>query len=281
MENRRFTMTYLSSHFPKISKIFRSLLHKIVTEHILFRKLSARWVPKQLTPEHKAKRMESALELLQRYYDDGEFLDRITTVMKRGSHKLPQKPSSNQSIGVWVDLPTRRNSSRLCRRGEWCAWYSGTDGAFSSSTSWQEVRRWILSVIANHCRNWDGPFRTSDVWCSVPVLSFCTITLGHTRLDGHHISYRSSAGRCLIIHTTARTSRPQISIFSCTSKNSCPVSVFRMAERRRWVSHSGSIPMWQTSTTQEKKSWSYGMTNFSVPVVNMLKIDQHLVYLFH
>ena len=98
MENRRFTMTYLSSHFPKISKIFRSLLHKIVTEHILFRKLSARWVPKQLTPEHKAKRMESALELLQRYYDDGEFLDRITTVMKRGSHKLPQKPSSNQSI---------------------------------------------------------------------------------------------------------------------------------------------------------------------------------------
>ena len=37
---------------------------KIVTEHLLFRKLCARWVPKQLTPEHKAKRMESALTVV-------------------------------------------------------------------------------------------------------------------------------------------------------------------------------------------------------------------------
>ena len=34
----------------------------------------------QLTPEHKANRMESALRFLQRYHDDGdEFLDRIIT----------------------------------------------------------------------------------------------------------------------------------------------------------------------------------------------------------
>ena len=62
---------------------------------------------------------------------------------------------------------------------------------------------------------------------------------GHTRLDGQHISWRSSAGRCLIIiHTIARTSRPVISIFSYTSRNSCTVSirVFRMTERERWVS---------------------------------------------
>ena len=43
------------------------------------------------------------------------------------------------------------------------------------------------------------------------------------RLDGQHISCRSSAGRCLItIHLIPRTSH-QISIFSYTS-NSCPVS---------------------------------------------------------
>ncbi|XP_021912893.1 histone-lysine N-methyltransferase SETMAR-like [Zootermopsis nevadensis] len=77
MDNRRFTITELSSHFPQIS---RSLLHKIVTEHLLFKKLCARWVPKQLTPEHKTKRMESALTFLQRYHDGGdEFLDRIIT----------------------------------------------------------------------------------------------------------------------------------------------------------------------------------------------------------
>ena len=77
MENRRVTITELGSHVPQIS---RSLLHEIVTEHLLFRKLCARWVPKQLTPEHKTKRMESALTFLQRYHDDGdEFLDRIIT----------------------------------------------------------------------------------------------------------------------------------------------------------------------------------------------------------
>jgi hypothetical protein len=52
------------------------VITKIVTEH-LFRKLYARWVPKQLTPEDKTKRMESALTFLQRYHDDEEFLDRI------------------------------------------------------------------------------------------------------------------------------------------------------------------------------------------------------------
>ncbi|KAJ4448973.1 hypothetical protein ANN_00365 [Periplaneta americana] len=53
MENRRFTITELSSHFPQIS---RSLLHEIVTKHLLLKKVCAR------------------------YHDDGdEFLDRIVT----------------------------------------------------------------------------------------------------------------------------------------------------------------------------------------------------------
>ena len=43
MENRRVTITELSSHFPQI---YRSLLHKIVTEPLVFRKLCARGVPK-------------------------------------------------------------------------------------------------------------------------------------------------------------------------------------------------------------------------------------------
>ena len=40
-----------------------------------------------------------------------------------------------------------------------------------------------------------------------------------TRLDGQHISCRSSAGRCLIIHHKARASRPMISIFPYISRN--------------------------------------------------------------
>ena len=86
---------------------------------------------------------------------------------------------------------------------------------------------------------------------------------GHTRLDGQRISC-SSSGRCLvIIHPIVRTSRPPIFIFSYISRNSCPdsVSVFRTTKRRRWVSHSGSNPRRQISTTQEYKSCSHGMIN--------------------
>jgi hypothetical protein len=41
-ENRRFTITSLSLLFPQISL---SLLHKIVSDNLKFRKLCARWVP--------------------------------------------------------------------------------------------------------------------------------------------------------------------------------------------------------------------------------------------
>ena len=104
---------------------------------------------------------------------------------------------------------------------------------------------------------------------------------GHTRLDSQYISCRSSGKRSLIIiHPTTQTSCPVISIFSYTSKNSCPGSIFRMTDRRTCVSHSGYSPKRQTSTTQGYKSWSQGMTNVSIPEVNMLKIAQHLLYLF-
>ena len=68
---------------------------------------------------------------------------------------------------------------------------------------------------------------------------------GHTRLDGQHISCRSSAERCVItIHRMTRSSGPEIPIFSYTSRNSCPVSisVFRMTEKRRWMSKLVPIP---------------------------------------
>ena len=69
---------------------------------------------------------------------------------------------------------------------------------------------------------------------------FSTSVLLHDNIqphmtDGQHISCRSSTVRCLIIHHIAWTSHPVISIFSYTSRNSCPVSfsIFRMTERCR------------------------------------------------
>ena len=41
--------------------------------------------------------------------------------------------------------------------------------------------------------------------------------------------------------------------------------------RETEMSHSGSNPRLQKSTTQGYKSWSHGTTNVSIPEVNMLK----------
>jgi len=49
-ENRQFTITSLSLHFPQISW---SRLYKIVSDKLKFQKLCACWVPKMLTEEHR------------------------------------------------------------------------------------------------------------------------------------------------------------------------------------------------------------------------------------
>ncbi|GBN05434.1 hypothetical protein AVEN_96355-1 [Araneus ventricosus] len=48
LENRHFTISTLSSDFPEKS---RSVLYKIVSEKLNFKKLCSRWVPKLLTEE--------------------------------------------------------------------------------------------------------------------------------------------------------------------------------------------------------------------------------------
>ena len=106
----------------------------------------------------------------------------------------------------------------------------------------------------------------------IKIHQLCQV-YGHTWLDGQHISCRSSTGRCLIIiYPIARILRPGISIFPYTSRNSFPVSisVFKMTESRKWVSQwfqSQAAEIYDTGY----KNWSRGMTDVSIPKVNMLK----------
>ncbi|KAK9729297.1 hypothetical protein QE152_g15971 [Popillia japonica] len=77
----------LSSRFSQISRS----LHGIVTKHLLFKKVCAGWVPKNLTPEHRMKRLRAALTFLQRYHADGdEFVDKIVrsdeTINRQSMH---------------------------------------------------------------------------------------------------------------------------------------------------------------------------------------------------
>lgn len=54
-------------------------MHRIVQEDLQFRKVCARWVPKQLTSEHKKKRLACARKNLRRLRNEENFLEHIIT----------------------------------------------------------------------------------------------------------------------------------------------------------------------------------------------------------
>jgi DNA-binding Xre family transcriptional regulator len=69
----------------EVTGIAKSSVHEIVSE-LNFHKVSAHWVLKMLTKEHKSKRMAGSLESLCRYLDEGESL----WEMKHGFTISPQ-----------------------------------------------------------------------------------------------------------------------------------------------------------------------------------------------
>ena len=84
---RRFTITELSTIVTIVTQLSRN--------SCCSEKLCARWVPKQLTREHKAERMESPLTFVQRCSDDGEeFLDRVITGDETWVPHTPEKKAA-------------------------------------------------------------------------------------------------------------------------------------------------------------------------------------------
>ena len=76
-DDRRFTISDLSLHFPQIS---RTLLYDVVGSHLGHRKVCARWVPKMLTKEHNKQPLACALTFLMRYHKEGDgMLSHIVT----------------------------------------------------------------------------------------------------------------------------------------------------------------------------------------------------------
>ncbi|GFW30106.1 protein DJ-1alpha [Trichonephila clavipes] len=111
MENRRLTNTELINQFPRIS---RSFLHEIVTKHLLFKKLCARWVPENLTSQHKIQRLGAAVTFLQRYHDDGdEFLD-STITGDETAHLASQAMTSGDNAHLAATRPLRFSSFHWC-----------------------------------------------------------------------------------------------------------------------------------------------------------------------
>ena len=63
--------------------------NKIVHDELAFSKVSCRWVPKTLTPEHKQMRVQLSQVCLSRFQNDGEdFLKKIITCAQRSVKKV-------------------------------------------------------------------------------------------------------------------------------------------------------------------------------------------------
>ena len=89
-------------------------VHKIVTKDLNMNKVCARWVPRLLTDENKATRVDASREFLRRYDRDGErFLRRIITTDETWVNFYD--PESKRESMVW-----RRPSSPPPTKAKTC-----------------------------------------------------------------------------------------------------------------------------------------------------------------
>ena len=102
-DDRRLTITDLHRQMAteySYASISRGSIHTILTRELGMRKVSARWVPRLLTEEHRQARMGAALELLGRYHEEGDdFLSRIVTGDESWVHYWT--PESKEASKVW------------------------------------------------------------------------------------------------------------------------------------------------------------------------------------
>ncbi|GBL72896.1 Mariner Mos1 transposase [Araneus ventricosus] len=95
LENKHFTISTLSNDFPELP---RSVLYKIVSEKLNFRKLCSRWVPKLLTEDHKNKGFKCLLNFLAHYNEEDDAM--LSWIVKGDetwvSHVTPE--SKQQSM---------------------------------------------------------------------------------------------------------------------------------------------------------------------------------------
>jgi histone-lysine N-methyltransferase SETMAR len=94
--DRRISISHLETRF----ELSRGTIWNIVHERLGFRKICSRWVPRQLTEEHKKTRMGLSLEHLQRYERYGDsFISRIVTGDETWVHNYT--PESKAESMTW------------------------------------------------------------------------------------------------------------------------------------------------------------------------------------
>ncbi|KFM62375.1 Histone-lysine N-methyltransferase SETMAR, partial [Stegodyphus mimosarum] len=112
LANRRITINKISNELD----ISHGSVHKIIADHLEFRKVCARWVPRLLTEEHKGKRFESAFAFLQT--EGNDVLDKIVTGDETWIHHF--SPETKRSSLEWkhCSSPTRKKCRTVPSAGK-------------------------------------------------------------------------------------------------------------------------------------------------------------------
>ena len=95
-ENRRVTVHEIAAHLD----MSHGSVHQIVHDVLQFHKVSAGWVPRQLTAELKGRRVDACQELLKRFEaEDNGFLGRIVTGDETWVHY--HQPETKKASKEW------------------------------------------------------------------------------------------------------------------------------------------------------------------------------------
>jgi len=187
-ENRWFTISSLSLHFPQIS---RSLLHKIVCDELRFQKLCACWVPKMLMEEHKLKWQASAMDFLTWYSEEGNnFLSHTITGDETWvSHATPELKQQSME---WrhTSLPTKMKFKQTTStRKIMCTVFWDRKGVLLVDFLPQAPQSTQVSFVTR-LKNCVMQSKISDMACLARVLWWfmTTPTLTHCRRNAksHH-----------------------------------------------------------------------------------------------
>ncbi len=149
LSDRRFTITDLCEKFPSVS---RGTMFEIVRNCFGYRKLCARWVPKELTDFHRKTRMAASLKFLMRYHEEGNaFLDRIVTCDETWVHYINPETKCGSMQWKHTDSPRVRKFKQVLSANKMldCVfWDSRGILAYCSSISFPTDPRQIQKCTA-------------------------------------------------------------------------------------------------------------------------------------
>jgi len=116
-ENRRVTVHEIAAHLDKSHRSGHHIVHDVLQFH----KVSARWVPRQLTAELKELRVDACQELLKRFEAEGDgFVGRIITGDETWVHY--HQPETKKANKEWrhTSSPKPKNSAHNHLRERLC-----------------------------------------------------------------------------------------------------------------------------------------------------------------